>query len=75
MLDPKLKIEHFGLVEAEVDHVLKQVTLTVKRGRDPLGQSVIERCMCWALSRCRDDYPDYHIIVSGEEECENIGYV
>ena len=73
MLDPKLKVEHFGLVEAEIDHVLKAITLSVKRGRDELGQSTVESCMCWALSNTREAYPDYHIIVSGEEICENIG--
>ena len=73
MLEKALKIEHYGLVEAEVDHVLKQVTLRVKRGRDELGQSTVEKCVCWALSNTRDSYPTYHIIVSGEEVCENTG--
>ena len=58
--------EHYGPIECEVDSVLKQVTLTVKRGRDPLGQGTIERCVNWAMSRIRDRYPNYHLMIDGQ---------
>ena len=57
--------EHYGPIEAEIDSVLKQVTLTVRRGKDPLGQGTIERCVNWAMSRVRDRYPNYHLMIDG----------
>ena len=60
-----MKTERFGLIKADIRTDLREVRLSVKRSKDPLGQGKIERCITWALSRCRERYPDYELLIDG----------
>ena len=61
-----IELEHYGLVDAAIDADLREVRLSIKRGKDPLGQGTIERCVNWAMSRVRDRYPNYHLMMDGQ---------
>ena len=57
--------ESYGLIKADIDTDQREIVLSVKRGRDELSQSTVERCITWAMSRCRDRYPGYRLLVDG----------
>ena len=66
------KVEHYGPIEAAIDAELQEVRLTVKRGKDPLGQTTLEKCVSWAVSRCKEKYPNYQLVIYGQEHATGI---
>ena len=62
--------KYYGPIEAEIDSDRREIVLTVRRGKDPLGQGALERCINWALGRCREKYEDYQIILDGGDYVE-----
>ena len=60
-----MKTERFGLIKADIDADLREVRLSVKRSKDPLGQGTIDRCVVWALGRIQERYPGYGVVFDG----------
>ena len=62
--------ENYGIVQADVDADQREIRLSIRRGKDPLGQTTLEKCINWALGRCREKYEDYQIILDGGDYVE-----
>ena len=64
-----IELEHFGVISAKVDREAGKITLLrgstgVKR---EVNETTIKRCLDWALSRCREKYPNYQLVIDGQE--------
>jgi len=57
--------ESYGLYSAEIDHDRQHVDLTLKRYREQVMDSTVEKLREWALSRIEEKYPDYEVTENG----------
>jgi len=60
-------VEHYGPIWAAIDSDIKEIVLTVHRGKDPLGQGTLEQIVNWAVGSLRKRYENYQIIIEGSE--------
>ena len=54
--------DYYGLFIAEIDHDRKLVELTLKRYRDQVMDSAVDKLREWVVSRIEKKYPGYSIL-------------